>query len=66
MLFIDCMKAFDKVFIYKLWDKKRNKGYSEHLIRTIEGMYGHTIICIYIRRAVCSESEMTNQGVRQG
>jgi hypothetical protein len=60
------MKAFHEVLRNKLWDKMRSKGYAEHLIRTIEGMYEDTTMCIDTGRSVSSRSEITNQGIRLG
>jgi hypothetical protein len=64
IMFIDYMKAFNKVLRNKLWDKMRKKRHPEHLIRT-EEMYKDTTICTDTELSVSSRSEMTNQGIQQ-
>jgi hypothetical protein len=45
------MKAFNKVLRKKLWDKTRNIGYPEHLIRP-EEIYEDTTMYLHIHKMI--------------
>lgn len=69
LLFIDYIKAFDKVLREKLWDILLHKGYPQHLVEMIRQMYEGTVISIdkgNLKNILNVKKEIVNLGVRQG
>lgn len=62
ILFVDFVKAFDRVSRGKLWEIMKERGYPLHIVKTIEEMYKNTKICIKKH----GNEEVINLGVRQG
>jgi hypothetical protein len=66
ILFIDCEKAFDRVPRGKLWNIMKNKGFPEHIVKTVQSLYINTRIKIDKRTSVSNKEIHINQGVKQG
>jgi hypothetical protein len=66
ILFVDYVKAFDRVHRRKLWEIITNKGYPDHMIQKITHVYEGTVISTGKGINISSKMEIINQGVRQG
>lgn len=65
-LFIDYVKAFDRVSRLKLWNILERRGIPLHLIEIIKSFYNGSNINIKISGKLSNKFITTNQGVRQG
>jgi hypothetical protein len=66
LLFIDCEKAFDRVPRGKLWNIMKNKGFPDHIAKTVQSLYINTRTKIDKGTSVSSKEIHINQGVKQG
>jgi hypothetical protein len=66
ILFIDYGKAFDRVPRGKLWNIMKNKGFSDHIVKTVQSLYINTRITVDKGTSVSNKEIHTNQRVKQG
>jgi sorting nexin-29 len=65
ILFIDFEKAFDRVPRGKLWNIMKNKGFPDHIVKTVQSLRINTRIKIDKGTSVSNEEIHINQGVKQ-
>jgi hypothetical protein len=65
ILFVDYVKAFDKVLRNKLWSIMTIKGYPQHLTDSTVNLYNGIFITID-NGTTSSRFGVTSEGVRQG
>jgi hypothetical protein len=65
ILFVDYIKAFDRLHHRKLWDITTEKGCPEHMIGIIKYMYEGIAISTDKGMHISQKMGMINQGVRQ-
>jgi hypothetical protein len=66
ILFIDYEKAFDRVLQGKLWNIMKNKGFPDHIVKTVQSLYINTRIKIDKGTSVSNKEIHINRGVKQG
>jgi hypothetical protein len=66
VLFVDCEKAFDRVPRGKMWNIMKNKGFPDHIVKAVRGLYINTRIKIDKGTSVSNKEIHINQGIKQG
>jgi hypothetical protein len=60
-LFIDFEKAFDRVPRGKLWNVMKNKGFPDHIVKTVQSLYINTRVNIDKGTSVSNKKIQNNQ-----